>query len=218
MKDIHIYKNHETKAPVIYLNVFHGDGSDIWEACGKMDLPSVTLAVVSGLRWNEELSPWEAEPLFKDERFLGKADAYIREMKSEIIPYVIDRIGGEPTWSAIAGYSLAGLFALYAGYQTDNFEAAASVSGSLWFPDFIEYMEAHKPSENLEAVYFSLGSKEHKVRNPVMAQVLDKTLRAKSILEKSGVKTIFETNPGNHFTDPGWRTAKGIAWILNHTQ
>ena len=218
MKDIHIYNNHETTAPVVYLNVFQGDGSDIWEACEKMNLPPVTLAVVSGLRWNEELSPWEAEPLFKDERFLGKADEYIREMKSEIMPYVRETIGEEPLWSAIAGYSLAGLFAVYAGYQMDDFKAVASVSGSLWFPDFTEYMEAHMPFEKLTSAYFSLGSKEHKVRNPVMSQVLDKTLQAKSILEKRGLKTVFETNPGNHFTDPGWRMAKGIAWILNHTQ
>ena len=33
---------------------------------------------------------------------------------------------------------LAGLFAVYATFQSDVFDRVASISGSLWFPDFRE--------------------------------------------------------------------------------
>ena len=41
----------------------------------------------------------------------------------------------------IGGYSLAGLFSLWAAYQTDVFSGFAAASPSVWFPGFIEYMK-----------------------------------------------------------------------------
>ena len=64
---------------------------------------------------------------------------------------------GAPRWRGIAGYSLAGLFAVYALYRTDVFARAASVSGSLWFPGFREYVFSHTPLCRPDCVYFSLG-------------------------------------------------------------
>ena len=49
-------------------------------------------------------------------------------------PWATERIHGKASFIGIAGYSLAGLFALYALYKTDAFTRVASMSGSLWFP------------------------------------------------------------------------------------
>ena len=43
----------------------------------------------------------------------------------------------------LGGYSLAGLFALWAAYQTDVFSDVAAASPSMWFPGFTGYMEEH---------------------------------------------------------------------------
>lgn len=214
MKEIYIYKNHDGAAPAVYLNVSTGNGSDVWEECRKLRVPPVTLVVISGLAWDEELSPWAAPPVFKSDAFRGGADAYIRELVSEIVPYAEKESGSRPLWAALAGYSLAGLFAVYASCRTNLFKGFVSASGSFWYPNFAEYMEQHVPGEHLSYGYFSLGSKEHKVRNPIMATVLDRTVRVREILEKQGIRTVFETNPGNHFTEPALRVAKGIAWLL----
>ena len=45
----------------------------------------------------------------------------------------------------IAGYSLAGLFALWAAWNSGYFRRVASVSGSLWYPGFTDYIRNNEP-------------------------------------------------------------------------
>ena len=89
----------------------------------------------------------------------------------------------EPEHTALAGYSLGGLTALYALYQTDSFGWIASLSGSLWYDGFCEYMEKERPLRREVNVYLSLGKKERLSRNPRMGKVAECTERARQILE-----------------------------------
>ena len=59
---------------------------------------------------------------------------------------------------------MAGLFSLWAAYQTDAFAGVAAASPSIWFPDFLQYMKEH--DIRTESVYLSLGDREEKTRNP----------------------------------------------------
>ena len=113
----------------------------------------------------------------------------------------------------IGGYSLAGLFALWAAYQTDVFSGVAAASPSMWFPDFDEYMKNNEI--RTDTVYLSLGDREEKARNPVMATVGDKIRKAHALLKERNVNCILEWNDGNHFRDADIRTAKAFAWVLN---
>ena len=61
---------------------------------------------------------------------------------------------------------MAGLFTLWAAYQTDAFAGVAAASPSIWFPDFLQYMKEH--DIRTESVYLSLGDREEKTRNLVM--------------------------------------------------
>ena len=75
-----------------------------------------------------------------------------------------------------------------------------------------------KSSRNLaRSVYLSLGDKEEKTRNPVMATVGDRMREAYEILKNQGVKTILEWNQGNHFRDADIRTAKAFAWVIKES-
>ncbi len=55
---------------------------------------------------------------------------------------------------------MAGLFAVYSLYRTDLFCAAVSASGSMWFPDFMEFIDNNNFIKIPEKVYFSLGDKK----------------------------------------------------------
>ena len=66
-----------------------------------------------------------------------------------------------------------------------------------------------------DTVYLSLGDKEDKARNPVMATVGNRIREAQSLLKERGVNCILEWNKGNHFKDADIRTAKAFAWVLN---
>ena len=121
---------------------------------------------------------------------------------------------GKPRFIGLAGYSLAGLFAIYATYHTEIFERVASMSGSLWFPDFVEYVEHHEMKRVPEKFYISLGDKESKTRNKILQTVQDNTEKIVEYYRKQVLSVEFELNPGNHFKNPDLRTAKGIIAIF----
>lgn len=98
----------------------------------------------------------------------------------QIIPYIEEKLGYVPKFCGIAGYSLAGLFALWSVYQTDLFDRAASISGSLWFDGFLEFMKANTPK--VKFIYLSLGDKEKAAKNPRLAAVEDCTAQAAELL------------------------------------
>ena len=115
----------------------------------------------------------------------------------------------------LGGYSLAGLFALWTGYQTDRFEGIAAASPSVWYPQWIDYASENKPLAR--SVYLSLGDKEEKAKNPIMAQVGNAIRKQHELLTAQEVSTILEWNAGNHFVDSDKRTAKGFAWVMKNT-
>ena len=164
------------------------------------------LIAVGVERWNRDLSPWSAPPVFGREAFGNGAPSFLET--------ILDLCADPEKTYYLGGYSLAGLFSLWAAYQTDMFAGVASVSGSLWFPDFDTYMAAHEIQ--CGCVYLSLGDREEKVKNPVMASVGDCTRQAYALLNDRGTNCTLEWNPGNHFQEPDLRTAKAFAWLLNH--
>ena len=80
------------------------------------------------------LTPWECPGIFADDApFAGHAKRQL-EALSEIVQKTEAQLRGHPAHRCIAGYSLAGLFATWAPFQTDLFDAVASASGSMWYP------------------------------------------------------------------------------------
>ena len=201
--------------PIIYLNVFQGDGGDVWDACHELGCPPFVLAAIGDLDWDRNLSPWECDGTVRGaEPFAGEADAYLDELLGRIVPETEATLPHPPAWRGIAGYSLAGLFALWSLWRTDMFTRAASASGSLWFPNFVERAAAAPFAGDPRAVYLSLGKKETKTPNRMMRHVLDDTRAMEELLRARGVGTAFELNPGNHFAETDARMARGITWLL----
>ena len=158
--------------------------------------------------WNYELSPWKAPAVFGNEDF---GDGAARTLE-QILTLCTDKSKAY----YIGGYSLAGLFSLWAAYQTDIFSGVAAASPSVWFPGFIAYMKEHEI--NSETVYLSLGDREEKTRNPVMSQVGNCIQKGYDWLTKCGINCTLEWNQGNHFREPDIRTAKAFAWVLTEKE
>ena len=154
--------------------------------------------------WNRDLSPWPAPPVFGREAFGGGAAQTLAE--------VLRQVEGRGSVRCIGGYSLAGLFALWAAGQTDVFAGVAAASPSVWFPGYVDALK----SGGIRAgtVCLSLGDREEKTRNPVMATVGDRIRECHSFLLSQGVRCALEWNEGNHFKDPELRMAKAFAWVM----
>ena len=215
-KAVCVFLYTEPGAPIIYLNTFSDEGQKVYGAAQATGCPPFTLVTVSNLAWNHDMAPWDNPAAFKNgEPFTGGADDYLRLLVEEIIPRAEKELPGPPAWRGIAGYSLAGLFALYAIYQTDVFSRVGCMSGSLWFPGFKEYIFSHEPKSQPDCIYFSLGDKEAKTRNPVLKTVQENTEEIQTFYQNKGIDTVFQLNPGNHFVQGIERTAAGIQWLLN---
>ncbi len=158
--------------------------------------------------WNRDLSPWSAPPVFGNEPFGGGASDFLNALLS----LCADR---SKTYY-IGGYSLAGLFALWAAHETDDFFGVAAASPSVWFPGFATYMQTHPIQA--ERVCLSLGDREEKTRNPVMATVGTRIREAYDLLRGRGTDCVLEWNSGNHFKDPDLRTARAFLWLLNEQE
>ncbi|MBR1433374.1 MAG: alpha/beta hydrolase, partial [Ruminiclostridium sp.] len=155
-------------------------------------------------------------PVYKnDDPFTGGADAYLETLTGEIVPAIISELGSKPAYIALVGYSLAGLFAVYAMYRTKLFSRIASVSGSLWYPGFMDYAKSHELAALPPKLYLSLGDKEARTRNQIMAKVEQNSRDLHEYYKSLGINTIFELNEGNHFKDAGLRIAKAITWITD---
>lgn len=213
-KTVTVYPAANAEKPIIYLNTFEDSGAGVYNILCEKGI-DLTLVTVTGLDWNGELSPWEAPPISRNaEPFAGGAYGYLKLLIEEIVPSAEDVLTKKPVWRGIAGYSLAGLFAVYSLYRTDIFTRASSVSGSLWFPGIKEFVFENKMKKRPDFLYFSLGDKEHKTRNVILRTVRDKTERMVKYYRENGISTCFELNRGDHFQNADTRTAAGIIKIL----
>lgn len=214
-KQITVYPCATPGTPVIYLNTFAQEGDEVYQALRDMSCPDFTLVTISGLTWNHDMAPWDAPPISKGGvPCTGGADDYLKLLTDEIVPKAEGHIQGKPLWRGLAGYSLAGLFALYSIYRTDLFSRIASISGSLWFPEFKEYVFSHEMKSDLQYMYFSLGDKVCRTKNPYLKTIQERTEEIEAFFAQRGVDTVFQLNPGNHFKNAARRTALGIAWML----
>ena len=154
--------------------------------------------------WNYDLSPWEASAVFGKEGFGGGANRTLKR--------VLDLCRDDSKIYYIGGYSLAGLFALWAASKTDVFKGVAAASPSVWFPGFSDYIRNNQIK--CDSVYLSLGNKEEKTRNSVMAAVGNKIREIYNCLQEQKKNCILEWNEGNHFVDADIRTAKAFCRVL----
>lgn len=174
----------------------------------------VCLASFEVERWNAELSPWCAEQAFGNEPFGDGASDTLKYITDSLIPALADMQNLKDSVKYICGgYSLAGLFSLWAAYNTDVFSAVSCCSPSVWINGWREYIDNNKPV--VSSVYLSIGSKEHRTGNSVLRTVRNNIEYQLKILEHYKVKTVLEINPGNHFQDNTERLVKGFLWSVN---
>ena len=155
--------------------------------------------------WNSDLSPWTAPAVFGNEDFGDGAEDTLNE--------ILKVCNDHDRKYIIGGYSLAGLFALWAAYHTDVFSGVAAASPSMWFPGFTDHMRENELK--CRRIYLSLGDREEKTKNQVMATVGDKIKTAYEILHEQGAECVLEWNQGNHFKDADIRTVRAFSWVLD---
>lgn len=196
----------DAAAPVIFLVGENAERAAGLLSAAKKNRWRCALAVAPVADWNAELSPWPAPAVFRGGAdFGGGADAFLAALLAEV-PRVCEEAGSDR--ACIMGYSLAGLFALYAATRCAAFERVAALSPSVWFDGFAEYFAAHLPQNG--AFYLSLGRKEEKTGNAVLRSVGENLRAIGQMLDAPVVM-----HDGGHYTDVEKRMSAAVEWLVN---
>ena len=170
------------------------------------------LVVISGCEWDEQLTPWKA-PGLKDGMFGGKAQYFLEMLKGDLFFNLEIALKIRKPRRSLVGVSLSGLFAVWATGCMPLFESVGSVSGSLWYDGFLEWMRSQKDFQ-CDKYYFSLGEKEKDGKNKRLASVEEATLEAIDLLKSAGKEVFFDYNEGNHFGPLIERIEKAITNLI----
>ena len=171
--------------------------------------------VISGVNWEEDLTPWKA-PGLKGDEFAGRARYFLDMLRTDLFFNLEASMRIVKPERSILGVSLSGLFAVWASLSMPLFSTVGSVSGSLWYDGFLEWMKEHTDTVT-ERYYFSLGDKEKDGKNKRLASVEEATLEAVDLLKSVGKEVNFEYNEGNHFGPLIERIEKAIKGIYTES-
>ena len=170
-------------------------------------------AAIPAESWNDALSPWKSPAVWGKQGFGGNAGDTLRFLTEQVVPTLKQQFNlPENVKIILGGYSLAGLFALWASTQTNLFYGVAAASPSVWFPGWMEFERQHPIQA--QHIYLSLGDKEEHTKNTVMAAVGDDIRTLHSRLTARGADCTLEWNSGGHFKDADLRTAKAFQWVI----
>ncbi len=164
--------------------------------------------------WATDLTPWPDPKIDRSPEVGHHAEHTLDFVTNTLVPALTERFGSVPV--ILGGYSLGGLFALWASTHTDRFAAVAAASPSLWIRDWLPYAQTHPVLAS--AVYLSLGDREEHVRNTAIARVGDCVRRQYAMLrEQLGeAACTFCLESGGHFADNDARLARAFTWCIKN--
>lgn len=176
-----------------------------------------SMVVIYGLNWNDDLTPWPAEGVFKEKKpFGGKASEFLDKFLSKEIIEIETQLELTNPDRFLVGLSLSGLFAVWTLTQTDLFHGAASISGSFWFDGFTEWVRVNPVKRMPIRIYISLGNREKNSRDKRMSRVQECTEELVSILERQGHSVDYRLVDGTHFSPIVPRLDMALESLLSH--
>lgn len=232
---IHTQMSSVAGAPIVYLLGDVADNSPVQVPEG------VSLVNVGADLWEENFSPWCAPRVFaKGPNFGDGAQKTLDTLINQVIPWTESELTDPPAYRVLVGYSLAGLFSLWAGVSqqvargcqpddapsqpgaphvdapTPTFQRIGAVSGSFWFPGLLDYVnqQLRGGAVGLTHAYLSLGDREARTPNPQIMHVRENAELLASKLENAGITSTFELNRGNHFQNVEGRMQKALDWLV----
>lgn len=188
---IHTQMSSVAGAPIVYLLGDVADNSPVQVPEG------VSLVNVGVDLWEENFSPWCAPRVFaKGPNFGDGAQKTLDTLINQVIPWTESELTEPPVYRVLAGYSLAGLFSLWAGVsqpvargcQPDDapsqpspssqssaphvdapvatFQRIGAVSGSFWFPGLLDYVDQQLRGGAVGLTHAYLSLGDREARTP----------------------------------------------------
>ena len=173
------------------------------------------LVIISGMDWNNDLTPWIAPGLKPQEAmFGGNAKQFLALLLNMVVPTIEAQLSAPIVNRTLLGTSLSGLFALWAWSQCNVFTSIGSLSGSFWYDGFAEWFCKQPIVNQADKIYLLLGDKEAKSKAPRFGEVNAKTQIIVDYLRRNNINVRFEYNQGNHFAPIIPRIDSALSFLL----
>lgn len=193
---VHVGKS--ASSPAIYVIDFPEHPFDIASVAAGRQSTIVTVPIGD---WNANLTPWPAKGIYRGEPdFGGNAGQTLSGLVGEVIPAIEQAAGLAPERRAICGYSLGGLFALYAFAHDARFGACACLSGSVWYEGWVDYLRELEFEGSGRFAFLSIGSKEKHAAPKILHHVQDQMGECADILRAHGCAAEFVVKRGSHMS------------------
>lgn len=190
---------------------------DEWAAAAARKF-GVSLVVITGMDWNNDLTPWPAkgEPPGSPD-FKGNASKFLSYLK-DVVNETERRLGiSNNAERTLAGVSLSGLFTLWQWMVCDTFHNIISLSGSFWYDGFGRWIKALPVPKRTGRAYFLLGDEESGTKVKAFQPVQTDTEEIVAYLRDNGINDYFELLPGNHYQYGLQRLDRAMSWMFEGT-
>lgn len=214
---LYIYRSNIQSATTIYFL----DGEQFKETFCNWIIehkPALNFVLIDSKNRADDYTPWPlsaSEAMPKD--FGGKAAEHLAFITTKVIPFCESEYGFSSSAKkrAIGGYSLGGLFSLYAAVNTDLFGTILSCSSSLWYPDFLAYLKEHPFKAAHPKLYMSVGDQEGTTATNLTADQTLNTIALKDFYEPKFQPGDFKftLEVGNHGNNISGRAWRAIEWV-----
>lgn len=173
----------------------------------------ISVVVITGMDWDNDMTPWEAPGVPAGcADFKGNALAFLTTLQNSVIPAVEKDMAIDITERNLIGVSLSGLFTLWQWMICDTFRNIASLSGSFWYKDFVDWLKKNCVQKTGRA-YFLLGNLESRTSVPEFKSVDTDTREVMDILHSHLIDATFESVPGNHYQYAAERLRKALDYF-----
>ena len=214
---LYIYRSNVRSATTIYFL----DGEQFKETFCNWIIehkPALNFVLIDSKNRVDDYTPWPlsaSKAMPKD--FGGKTEEHLAFITTKVIPFCESEYGfaSNTKKRAIGGYSLGGLFSLYAGVNSDLFGTVLSCSSSLWYPKFVAYLKEHPFRVPHPKLYMSVGDEEGLTASNLTKDQIPNTMALKDWYElqfqTSNFKFTLEI--GNHGDNIPDRVRHAIQWL-----
>ena len=180
--------------------------------------PPLNFVLLNANNRADDYTPW---PLQTSETmpmdFGGKAEEHLSLITTHVIPFCESEYGfaSSAEKRVIGGYSLGGLFSLYAAVKTVLFGIILSCSSSLWYPGFLDYLKEHPFKAAHPKLYMSVGDQEGTTATNLTADQTSNTIALKDFYEPKFQAGDFKftLEEGNHGNDISGRAWRAVEWV-----
>ena len=214
---LYVYRSNVQNDTTIYFL----DGDQFAEPFNRWIIkhhPPLNFVLLNANNRTDDYTPW---PLQASETmpmdFEGKAEEHLSFISTHVIPFCESEYGlaSSAEKRVIGGYSLGGLFSLYAAVNNDLFGTVLSCSSSLWYPDFLDYLKEHPFKATHPKLYMSVGDQEGTTATNLTADQTSNTIALKDFYEPKFQAGDFKftLEEGNHGNDISGRAWRAVEWV-----